>query len=203
LLSFKQPCILDGDDRLVGKCRYKVNLSFCEFLDLAACQDDDAHDGGMGQQGYAEHRSSKIGVRTYVRAFPYCKFWVSLQIKHVHDSFLDCNSTRDRCTVNPEAHLWQLSLELAVAPAIYSHNSVNLPVKLPDAGALGLAQSPRRLRDRVKDGLHLRRRPADHTEHVTGYGLIFERLCKFVRTFGKLARASLLGLEQPCVLDGD
>src|SRR5215467_14043830 len=58
-------------------------------------------------------------------------------------------------------------------------------------------------RNDVKHGLNVEFRVADDGQHVASCGLIFKRFCKLLRALRKFSRSSLLGLEQPRVLDGD
>src|SRR5262249_4963387 len=58
-----------------------------------------------------------------------------------------------------------------------------------DRSHVRIAQSDRRLDERIKHSLKIERRSADDLEHVSGGGLLLQRLSQFV--------------EQPRVLDGD
>src|SRR5215467_4266176 len=58
-------------------------------------------------------------------------------------------------------------------------------------------------RNDVKHGLNVELRVADDGQHIASCGLIFKRFRKLLRAPRKFSRSSLLGLEQPRVLDGD
>jgi hypothetical protein len=50
--------------------------------------------------------------------------------------------------------------------------------------------------ERLQHALQIKRRPADHLEHVGGRGLLLQRLAKIVGALAKL-------LEQSCIFNRD
>jgi hypothetical protein len=64
-----------------------------------------------------------------------------------------------------------------------------------DGRAVGIAQPRRRLHQRVEYGLQIEGGAADDLEHVSGGGLLLERLAQIIGALAQL-------VEQPRVLDG-
>ncbi len=57
LLGLEQPCIFDGDHRLIGKCHNQFDLAVGEGLDPAAREPDSADRLPLAHQRDADHRA--------------------------------------------------------------------------------------------------------------------------------------------------
>src|SRR5215470_9481250 len=68
---------------------------------------------------------------------------------------------------------------------------------------IGGAKAASDPRNDVKHGLNVEFRVTDDGQHVASCSLIFKRFRKLLRALRKFSRSSLLGLEQPRVLDRD
>jgi hypothetical protein len=66
---------------------------------------------------------------------------------------------------------------------------IHVPLRQQDAAPVSHTKASRRLDKRVKHGLQIERRATDDLEHVSGGGLLLQRVAQFV--------------EQPRVLDGN
>ena len=76
------------------------------------------------------------------------------------------------------------------------HEVQGVAIPAMDISKLGVANADGILQHSRKHRLKIAGRAADNLEHLRRGGLLLQR-------FGKLARALLLRLEQPHVLDGD
>src|SRR5262249_27356204 len=91
LLCFEQPRVLDGDDGLVGKCLYELNLLCVEGMLLAAPAPDDADDDIP-----SEHWHSKYGSNPCRLSAHPCIFGIVKHVMDVDDPALQYSPPRRR-----------------------------------------------------------------------------------------------------------
>src|SRR6266516_1540843 len=87
-------------------------------------------------------------------------------------------------------------------PMMCFHQQV-ITVPQQNRHVIGNAKAAGNARDGLQHRLKIEFRSADDCQHLTDRSLILQRFREFVGTFGDLACARLLGLEETAVLDRD
>ena len=191
MLGFEQAHVLDGDHRLVGKGGQKLDLLVVERPYVAAHQGDHTD-----RRPLTHERNAEQGTK--VAQFPGIRpgiFGVIFHIGDLGDFAFEQGPSGDRSSLELNRNILDI-IGKFTGEAVGSGAIEELPLLPGDGATVGLAEPRCGFDQRVQNRLQIERGAADDLEHVSGRGLLFQRLAQ-------LARPRLLGLEQPHVLDRD
>src|SRR6516162_1990469 len=184
----EQADVLDGDHGLVGKRRHQFDLLLGERPHLASHQCDDA-----GRRTFAQHRHTQ--QRADIGSLN--KFGLVVGIyRHIGDLNRRTFHYRSAYNRRPAAGNWVLGDILFEFrwESVHSNRAVTVLLRAIYRSHVGITQPGGRFDEGIQHRLQIEGRAADDFQHLRRGGLLFKRLAEF-------ARALLLRLEQPNVLD--
>jgi hypothetical protein len=175
--------VLDRDHGLVGEGLDQADVGLGEGLDPAAQQGDHADRLAVAQHGHGEH-GAKAEPRLKLANVGVFALDQREDVVDVQQPALEEGPSDDRGAT-------QRQLVLAAEARTELGHRAQLVARdeQPDAAAFRFAQQPGALGDGAQHRLHVRRRSADHLQHLGRRRLPLERLLGLV--------------EQPRVLDRD
>jgi hypothetical protein len=119
---------------------------------------------------------------------------IGLHIGDMDDLAVSHRSAHDRPSPGHDRMVAQILLEFTRI-SIARDAWVDIVLRPVDGCAVGLAQSRRRLDQRIEHGLQIEGRAADDLEHVGGGGLLLQRLAQLVEKTRVLYGDNRLGGE--------
>src|SRR5262249_21380846 len=165
----EQARILDGNHRLIGEGRDKIDLLLSERVN---CRPRQEH--GADRSSLAHERDAECGAKaaTFLRIeqseLPTDKTGVD-----VNDSSVKCGSPADRPTMNLQLkrkHVIQkVGFETVGRDVLHA-----LVLEKPYVGPVRMAEPRRRFDHSLEYLLQIERRATDHLEHVPGGGLLLQ-----------------------------
>ena len=187
----KQPHVLNGDHRLIGKCRHQLDLLLRKRALCLSCENE--HPNG---QTFAHERNAEHGAKTHSPLhFPRREFSIRENIVHMHRPGFEHRTSRDRATSHVQGPLADY-LPFLRGESETRFDTVHRAPLANDPHRVGIAQACCRCGERIQHPLQVERRAADHLEHVGGGGLLLQRLAQIVGAPTEL-------VKQPRVLDGN
>ena len=186
----EQPCVLDGDGRLVGESLHQGDLALGERPDLVSHDIDRAEQLVRPEHGNRNHGAEG----TYL---PRAKgvLGIGADIVDMDRAPLERDTPRAAST-SCEDGIRLLERPQVRRQVVGGHEPHHLAVEPKDQRVLGFAQPDRVLGQRFEHWLQVEGGPPDHLEQLAGRRLLLEG-------HPQLAVARLQLFEQADILDGD
>ena len=178
LLRLEQPRVLDGDHRLVGEGLDQLDLLLGERPYGSALQDKHANWNPLTKKWHAEDCAKVAESCEFTEGV----FRISKNIRNLNGFALQQNSADYTAASRCKYRIFCMFIELGrVTVACCYVVACILPDRSEDCALIGLAQTCRRLDQRVEHLRQIECRAADDLEHIGGGGLLLQRFRKLTR----------------------
>src|SRR5262245_56885076 len=195
----EQPCVLDGDDGLVGEGLEERDLHVGERPGLAAPHDDDADGSALPQHGDEETASPTERAGKGLRL----KLRIELEVWYLHNRAVENCPPWSVCPGWAPREYAPHLLKGFGGVVVLGDRMDQLAVELIEPAEEAVAQSRGAPDNRVKHRPHISRRAADHAQDFACRRLPLERLDDLRMRPRKRLVLLLQLVEQSHVLDRD
>jgi hypothetical protein len=170
----EQPHVLDRDHRLVGEDRNEIDLLLGEWINRSPAQEQCADGNSLAQEWNAEYGA----IVPAFLSFEPSEFRIGQNVWDVNNSAFEYGSPGDRPTIDL-THLKSLQVFPVVRLKARERDKLEAVVlETRYVCLIRVAKSCRRFDQRIEHGLQIKGRATNDFEHVSGSGLLLQRLAQ-------------------------